>query len=57
MEFIRQYSVTDTGEGTYINNSIRSKAFLEIKEKLGLSKLGGLTLKKRDIDLLLNTII
>lgn len=57
VEFIRQYSVTDTGEGTYINNAIRSKIFLEIKERLGLSKLGNLTLKKRDIDLLLNTII
>lgn len=57
VEFIRQYSVTDTGEGTYINNAIRSKTFLEIKERLGLSKLGNLTLKKRDIDLLLNTII
>ncbi len=57
VEFIRQYSVTDTGEGTYINNAIRSKTFLEIKERLGLSKLGNLILKKRDIDLLLNTII
>lgn len=57
VEFIRQYSVTDTGEGTYINNAIRSKTFLEIKERLGLSKLGNLTLKKRDIDLLLNAII
>lgn len=57
VEFIRQYSVTDTGEGTYINNAIRSKTFLEIKERLGLSKLGNLILKKRDIDLLLNAII
>lgn len=57
VEFIRQYSVTDTGEGTYINNAIRSKTFLEIKERLGLSKLGNLILKKRDIDLLLNSII
>lgn len=57
VEFIRQYSITDTGEGTYINNAIRSKTFLQIKERLGLSKLGNLILKKRDIDLLLNTII
>ena len=57
VEFIRQYSVTDTGEGTYINNAIRSKTFLQIKERLGLSKLGNLILKKRDIDLLLNSII
>ena len=57
VEFIRQYSVTDTGEGIYINNAIRSKTFLQIKERLGLSKLGNLILKKRDIDLLLNSII
>lgn len=57
VEFIRQYSITDTGEGTYINNAIRSKTFLQIKERLGLSKLGNLILKKRDIDLLLNSII
>lgn len=57
VEFIRQYSITDTGEDTYINNAIRSKTFLQIKERLGLSKLGNLILKKRDIDLLLNTII
>ena len=49
-ESIREYSVMDTGEGAYINNAIRSKIFLEIKERLGLSKLRSLTLKKRDID-------
>lgn len=45
VEFIRQYSITDTGEGAYINNAIRSKTFLQIKESLGLSKLGNLILK------------
>ena len=57
VEFIRRYSVTDTVEGAYINNAIRSKTVLEIKEKFGISKPGDLTLKKRDKDLLLNTII
>lgn len=53
IDFIRKYSITDTGEGTYINNASKSKTFNFIKEKLGLSKLGNLVLKKRDIDSLL----
>lgn len=55
IEFIRKYSITDTGEGTYINNSTKSKTFLKIKDQLGIAKLGNLFLKKRDLDLLLNT--
>ena len=55
VEFIRSYSVTDTGEGTYINNATKSKTFLKIKDRLGLAKLGNLFLKKRDLDLLLQT--
>lgn len=55
VEFIRNYSITDTQEGIYINNSTKSKTFLKIKETLGLLKLGNLFLKKRDIDLLLET--
>lgn len=45
VEFIRHYSITDTGEGAYINNAIRSKTFLQINERFGLSKLGNLILK------------
>lgn len=55
IEFIRKYSITNTGEGTYINNSTKSKTFLKIKDQLGIAKLGNLFLKKRDLDLLLNT--
>ena len=54
VNFIKQYSITDTGEGTYINNSTRSKTFLKIKDQLGIAKFGNLFLKKRDLDLLLN---
>lgn len=53
VEFIRNYSATDTGEGTFVNNATKSKTFLKIKDRLGLAKLGNLFLKKRDIDLLL----
>ncbi len=57
IEFIRSYKITDTGEGKYINNAIKSKIFLTIKETLGLSKLGNLLLSQRDVDLLLKTEI
>lgn len=56
IEFIRQYSVTDSGEGLLINNAIKSKTFLKIKEILGLSKLGNAFLKIKDIDSFLNEI-
>lgn len=53
IEFIRKYSITDTGEGKYINNSTRSETFLKIKEVLDIAKLGNLFLKKHDLDVLL----
>lgn len=55
VEFIRNYSITDTSEGTFINNATKSKTFLKIKDQLGLAKLGNLFLKNRDLDLLLKT--
>ncbi len=57
VEFIRQYSITDTGEKSYINNSTKDKISSIIAEELGLAKLGNLLLKQRDIDLILDTEI
>ena len=57
VEFIRQYSITDTGEKSFINNSTKDKVASIIAEKLGLAKLGNLLLKQRDVDLILNTEI
>ena len=57
VEFIRQYSITDTGERSYINNSTKDKISSIIAEELGLAKLGNLLLKQRDIDLILDTEI
>ena len=57
VEFIRQYSITDTGERSYINNSTKDKISSTIAEELGLAKLGNLLLKQRDIDLILDTEI
>ena len=57
IEFIRQYSITDTGEKSFINNSTKGKISDIICEELGLAKLGNLLLKQRDVDLILETEI
>ena len=57
IEFIRQYSITDTGEKCFINNSTKGKISDIICEELGLTKLGNLLLKQRDVDLILETEI
>lgn len=50
VSFIRQYSLTETKEGSYINNSTRSDVYEEIRKELQLLKLGNLYLKKKDVD-------
>ena len=55
IEFIRQYSITDTGEKSFINNSTKGRISDIICEELGLAKLGNLLLKQRDVDLILET--
>ena len=57
IEFIRQYSITDTGEKSFINNSTKGRISDIICEELGLAKLGNLLLKQRDVDLILETEI
>ena len=57
VEFIRQFSITDTTERSYINNSTKGKVADIIAEELGLAKLGNLLLKQRDVDLILDTEI
>lgn len=54
-EFIRQYNVTENYDLSYINNSMWSRTYEKIKEKLGLSKLGNVFLSKKDLDLLFET--
>ena len=55
-EFMREYNVTQSADGTYINNATNSFTYKRIKEKLGLLKLGNLYLKKKDIKNLLDGI-
>ena len=52
VEFIRQYTFTDSGHGFFVNSSSNNKALFTIKAQLGLFKLDYLFLKKRDLDLL-----
>lgn len=49
-DFMRDYKVTDTKQGSFINNATSSRTFDFIKETLGLVKLGNLLLKKKDLD-------
>lgn len=50
VSFIRQYTITETREKTYINNSTRSSIYEQIKSTLGILKLGNLYLTKKDVD-------
>ncbi len=54
-DFIRDYKISENYDNTYINNASKTTAYLKIKEKLGLSKLGNVYLSKHDIDLILKT--
>ncbi len=53
VEFIRSYIITDNCSGKFLNSSTKSSTFEIIKEALGLSKLGNLTLTKKDVKNLL----
>ena len=48
--FIRDYNVTESTSGTYINNAAAGSVYRKIKEVLGLSKLSNLYLTKKNID-------
>ena len=48
--FIRDYNVTESTNGAYINNATAGSVYRKIKEVLGLSKLGNLYLTKKNID-------
>lgn len=54
-DFIRDYKISENYDGTFINNATETETYHQIKEKLGLSKLGNVYLSKRDVDLILKT--
>lgn len=54
VKFIRQYNITEIGEGSFINSASKNKTHDLIKRQLGLAKLGTLHLRKKDVDNILN---
>ena len=54
-DFIRDYRVTETCEGGFVNNATDTPTYRAIKKKLGLSKLGNVYLSKKDLDNLFKT--
>ena len=54
-DFIRDYRVTENIDGSFVNNATDTPTYRAIKQKLGLSKLGNVYLKKKDLDNLFQT--
>lgn len=54
VEFIRNYNITETLEGSFINNATKSNALYVIQKRYGLLKLDNVQLRKKDIVNILN---
>ena len=54
VDFIRNYNLTETMDGNFINNATKSSTLNAVKKVFALSKLDNAQLKKRDIDNILN---
>ena len=52
--FIRKYSITETPDGSLINNACKSNVLEAIKKRYALSKLDNAYLRKKDVDDILN---
>ena len=52
--FIRKYSITETPDGSFINNACRSDVLDAVKKRYALSKLDNAYLRKKDVDNILN---
>lgn len=50
VDFVRDFNVTDTGMGFYTNQSTASSTHKAVKKAYGLSHLGDLHLRKKDLD-------
>ena len=55
VDFVRNYSMTETKERGYINNASKSATYEAIKNELQILKLGNLYLSKKDVDNLFKT--
>ena len=54
IEFIRNYNITETLEGSFINNATKSNTLSIIQKRYGLSKLDNIQLRKKDVENILN---
>ena len=54
ISFIRSYNITETLEGSFINNAYKSKILDVIQKRFELSKLDNAQLKKKDVENILN---
>ena len=55
IEFIRNYNITETLEGSFINNATRSNTLSIIQKRYGLSKLDNIQLRKKDVENILTS--
>ena len=54
INYIRDFNVTENYDGSFINASVKSSTYEFIKKTLGISKIGNLYLKKKDVENILN---
>ena len=55
IEFIRNYNITETLEGSFINNATKSNTLSIIQKIYGLSKLDNIQLRKKDVENILTS--
>lgn len=55
IEFIRNYNITETLEGSFINNATQSNTLSIIQKRYGLSKLDNIQLRKKDVENILTS--
>lgn len=55
IEFIRNYNITETLEGSFINNATKSNTLYIIQKRYGLSKLDNIQLRKKDVENILTS--
>jgi len=56
ISFIRNYTITKNKDNTYINNATKSLIYEKVKQAYGLSKLGNLYLKGKEVENIYNAI-
>ena len=55
IEFITNYNITETLEGSFINNATKSNTLSIIQKRYGLSKLDNIQLRKKDVENILTS--